>query len=340
MLEQLQSAAAHIREMNEKTRGTAKNLRNSSMIFPQAMERDLIKKVEKKEINKRIAAVDGGLLFQEMHGVDLVVGKAAAAEFVYKEGKLSEYRHYPDPFPKPSYAIETGLDEMESNSFRSLFRLSLEIDCAVGTAEELKPDVIFLDGSIVPLPSDKPQEGSSVYSKYLEVLEKYKKLYKKCEEENIILAGIIKDSRGRRFLDSIKSAVPVKSSDTVFLNHLLEKGERTFAVKYTENSSRHPVMRDLKEWGDKIAVLYIKSVEEDKPLRVEFLSSNVQYDEMASLVYTLSSINKTYGYPAVLIEADLRAMMDPKEMERMQKTLQMLYSSDFRPLRRNNRPFR
>lgn len=340
MLEQLKNAAEHISEINSKTREEALKVRKSEIIVNEALEKNIVNKVEGKKIEGKIAAVDGGLLAQEMHGVDLIIARGAAAIFNYENSKLKNSEYYPDPFPKPEYTVEIGLDEHEINAFRSLYRLGVELNTAINTIEQFNPDVLMLDGALVPLTSDRPQEGSEVFAKYREVILKYKKLYALCEEKNCLLLGIIKDSRGRRFMDSIRGLTPMRSADTVFLNHLLKEKERSFVLRMSNEPKKHLILRDLDEWSGKLNLFYLKSVEGDRPMRIEFLNNTANFDEIASLVYSLSAINQSYAYPAVLIEADLRAMLDPKEMERMQKTLQMLSSNDILPLRRNSRPFR
>ncbi|VVB98593.1 Uncharacterised protein [uncultured archaeon] len=149
---------------------------------------------------------------------------------------------------------------------------------------------------------------------------------------------MIKDSRSKRFVDIAKAAIDLHSSDTVFLNHLLKEGERTFAFRYTSDVKRHPITRDFGTEAEAVNAMYLKPVEGDRPLRVEFIGSD--FSGIASLVYTLSKINRTYAYPSVLIEADLRAALDPLELERAQKSLAMQTGMGMMPLRRNSRPFR
>lgn len=340
MLEELRSAAKHIFEITSKTREEALKIRNSNILIKEALEKEIFKKVEKKEITGLVCAVDGGLLAQEMHGVDLIIGRGASVIFEYGNSKLKRTDYYPNAFPKPEYSVQLGLDEQEINAFRNLFRLQIELDCAINTLKKFDPKILMMDGSLVPLTQDRPQEGSIIFDEYKKTISKYKELYSICEEKNCLLLGIIKDSRGRRFMDCIRGLTSIKSADTVFLNNLLNEKERSFVLKITKDPKKHMIMRDLDEWAEKIKLFYLKSVKNDRPMRVEFLSSTHTFDEVASVVYSLSAINESYAYPAILIEADLRAMLDLKEMERMQKTLQMFSSKEILPLRRNNRPFR
>jgi len=340
MLEQLKNAAIHIAEISARTREEAEKLRKSEILLKDWLEKNLINPVEECKIEGKVCAVDGGLLFQEMHGVDLIIGRAAGVVFEYSDSKLIKSEYYPRAFPTPEYKVEIGLDEQEANAFKSLFRLNLEIGTAIKCLEKYSPKILMLDGSVVPLSQDKPQKESSLYPEYIKLIGLYKELYSLSEKKNCLLLGVIKDSRGRRFMEELKSVIEHKSADTVFLNYLLREKERTTTIKYSTDSKKHIILNDLEEWGEKINLFYLKSVKNDRPMRVEFLSTTHSYKEIASLVYSLSKINDSYAYPAILIEADLRAMIDEKEMERMQKTLQMLSFDGVQPLRRNSRPFR
>ena len=61
-------------------------------------------------------------------------------------------------------------------------------------------------------------------------------------------------------------------------------------------------------------------------------------DAAASLLFSLSAISENFAYPAVLIEADMCAALDPREIEPLENSLHSL--AGIRPLRRNQRPFR
>ena len=78
----------------------------------------------------------------------------------------------------------------------------------------------------------------------------------------------------------------------------------------------------------------------DRPLRVEFLEGEKKYGEIIGVIASLSKINRNYAYPAVLIDADLRAAMDPLELERAKRSLSLFAGPELLQLRRNSRPFR
>jgi len=219
--------------------------------------------------------------------------------------------------------------------YRSLFRLKYEISLAIESLEKFSPKILMLDGSILPLPGDRPQDGNAVSPLYNEIIELYKKLYSLSIKKNCLLLGVIKDSRGKRFIETIESNI--KTSDTFFLDYLLNEKERTSVMNYSDK--KQAILKDLGEFSDKLKLFYIKSVQGDRPMRIEFLDNGTAPDTIASLVYSLSALNSNYAYPSILIEADLCAALDQRQIEQAQRSLSLL-SDSIKPLRRNNRPFR
>jgi uncharacterized protein (UPF0335 family)/disulfide oxidoreductase YuzD len=350
MGEGLEQIILSIAKLEEERKELAEKLRGSSIeIFPDALERGLIHKIDKKEINAKIAAVDGGLLAQEFHGFDLVLSRAVAVIFEYENSSKKKHFYHPRAFPEPDVDALTALDTHEFTWHKGLFRLKKEIRTAIETIEKFKPDYLFIDGSIVPQISDKPSEDSLVRPLYNEVVSYYGELYEKSEKNDCQLVGIIKDSRGKRFIEIIEKSssklnteILKKSNDSSFLHFLLNEGERTFTLNYASSAREHQVLKDLKDWGARVKILYMKPVSEDRPLRVEFLDVKKEVDEVASLVYSISKINKKYAYPAILIEADMRAAMDRLEIDRAYGNLLLKAGmrSSILKLRRDMRPFR
>lgn len=339
----------HIKELDDKRERLAKRLREEGReVYPEALERKLIHPVEPIELNCRIAAVDGGLGAQEFHGFDLVLTRAVSVIFDYEKSKRVSHAYYPSRIPEPEPDALTALDSHEFTWHKSLVRLKKEIETAVETISRFKPDYLLLDGSIVPQISDKPSEDSPVRPIYNFLLEEYKKLYSLCKERGCQLVGVIKDSRGKRFIEIIEKSlgdeadVLKTSNDTSFLHFLLNEGERVFEFHYSSAEREHQVLKDLGGWGANIRAFYLKPVKNDRPLRVEFLKADWDASRIASLIYSLSRINQRYAYPAVLIEADMRAALGRDDVERVCRNLllQAGRQVSFLPLRSNSRPFR
>ncbi|MFH0971728.1 MAG: DNA double-strand break repair nuclease NurA [Candidatus Micrarchaeota archaeon] len=351
----IREAILQIKNSESKQLEISKRLRqeNPEIHFKESLENTLVKKVEDAEVNGKIAAVDGGLLAEELHSIDLVLTRAAGVVFEYEDSKLKKHHYFPSTFPDYEISTPTALDAHEAIWFRNIARLEKEIETAVAVIEKYEPQALFLDGSIVPQVSDKPAKESEVYLHYENLIRKYLQLFVVAEHKNCFLAGIIKDSRGKQFLNLIdkhlnlnaaESAVLKKTNDSSFLFNFLAEKERTFVFKYA-SITEHPILRDFKEHAERISSFYLKAVKYDRPLRIDFLlpkNDGKDIEKMCSIIYSLSKHNSQYAYPAVLIEADLRAALDPKELEIVYDRIFSsagLSSSIFK-LRRNTRPFR
>lgn len=350
MFEEIEEIAKNVEQLEKSRHELASRLRFNSgkILFSEAFEKEMIMPVKSECVDCTVAAVDGGLNGEEFHGFDLLIGRSVGAVFEYKNSKVCRHFYHPRKIPQMKYDIKNGLDSRDINWHKSLFRLRGEIECAIEIMEKYKPKYLMLDGSIAPLVSDKPADDSQVRALYDEVAQKYQQLYQSAQKNNVTLLGVIKDSRGRRFNEILEKHADVvgndlrNASDTNFLFFLLQKGERTFVFRYSNEPSRHQVLKDLGQWADKILTFYLKAVELDRPIRVEFLSGGRGFDEIASLVYSLSQLNRKYAYPAILIEADLCAAMDGRYMEGVRNSLalRLSRSSSALRLRRNSRPFR
>lgn len=345
MEEQIEEIARQIETISSQRQQLAKLLRGEQCCLEQMLEQQLYYKVEPANVEGKVAAVDCGIVGEEFHGFDFLVSRTVGVVFEYRQSKPAKHWYFPSASPPLKYDIRGGLENYEIAWHKGLFRLKNEILCAVDLIAKHKPDYLFLDGSIAPLISDKPSEDSQMQPLYQEVIGLYKLLYKSCAESNCTLCGIIKDSRSKRFVEIISKHPKVEgklnsTADSNFLFFLLEQKERTCAFEYS--SCKHHVLKDLGEWADKIISFYIKPVENDRPLRVEFLANSRPFSEIASFVQTLSCLHQSYAYPAILIEADLRAALSYEEVERAYGALfsRLKGTPELWKLRRNMRPFR
>ena len=107
------------------------------------------------------------------------------------------------------------------------------------------------------------------------------------------------------------------------MNYVLNKGEATKIIDISEN----------------LKCVYLKTVEYDRPIRIEFLNED-DAKKIVNILYTISSQSKTYGLPNVLIEADQRAKLSELDIEYYMNLIaskagmhRLLF------LRRENRPF-
>ncbi len=361
MLDQpLQKVASELRQLGQTRARAAQFLKqNASKISLSAfdfLEHTLTMPVTASGgPDAKIVAIDGGILGEELHSLDLFVARSCGVLFEYKGGAIVSHAYHPEKFPELEYHALHSLETHEFNWHKNLIRLNSELQCAIDSFKRFSPDALFLDGSIVPQVGDKPSRDSAAYAEYEKALEKMRALYSIVDSSGAALLGIIKDSRGKHFIELLQKSVPElsefshalgKTNDTTFLHSLLAPGERTPAFKYSSEQGEKLVLRDLGDWSKKIASFYIKPVEFDRPLRVDFLlpksGEAAKIGNYASLVQSLSMENKFYAYPAILIEADLRAALGGKEIEIAYRALsdELGMQPELFKLRRNSRPFR
>lgn len=320
-------------------------------------ERNFISQIKAAELNCKIAGCDSGFVSKSMHSVDMLLIRAVGVVFEYGKNKLLNSHYFPGFFQLPEPHLSNGaLDHDELNCSKSLIRLKNELKAAAALIEKYGPKYCFLDGSIIPQYLDKPRADSNVNKLYHELLEQFQGLYALAEKNDCTLLGCVEDSRGSRFRTIVQKEILTKKKliqpeqlenlfDSSILDHLLEKGQRSFAFPYSEKTSEHPILNEFgKEWQNSVYAMYLKPTEFDRPLRVEFLfkgkNLEKEADEIASVVYALSSSHREYAYPTILIEADLRARLQPNEVETVfNKIVDKLSKSVKIRLRREGRPF-
>ncbi|MFP4045535.1 MAG: DNA double-strand break repair nuclease NurA [Candidatus Aenigmatarchaeota archaeon] len=302
--------------------------------------------------NRKIGAVDGGLVKKEYHAVDLVLTKAAAAIFEY-HGELENVYYLPDPIPTPKLSVFTRpYSQRDFSLAANLERMDIEAELMLKTRRQ-DLDLLMLDGSIVPHPSSRPDKDSLAHEKYKEVVRKYEKLLTSSAAH---VVGVSEDSRSTRLSEILSDKILSKVSsprsdelekilettrDTNLLFHVLKQGERSFCFPYNKDSKKSNVKKELIE---NVYSFYLKTTEYDRPIRVDFYAEEKpikKADEIASLLLPVSSQNEEYGIPVMLIEADSRAKLREEELGFIYSTLQDKVGSvpSLYKLRRNKRPF-
>jgi hypothetical protein len=350
--------AEQIREMERQRIKIAEVLRrlNEKVEFCDFGERIIVKS-EKHPLDEiRIAGVDGGLGKDSFHGVDLILLKAIGVLFEFKDGKLKGVDYYPESLPSPiPNVILDPFSELELEFSSNMQRQMLEVETAIETIKKFKPDLILLDGSIIPHYVQKPESSSLLFQIYQQMIESYKELFRNVRENKTILAGVIEDSRGARLCEilnqklvmvpEIKEAKVLleKTKDTNLLAYALNYGERTFAFSYSSKPDEHPILREFGEISKQFYSFYLKAAEFDRPIRVDFLAnSNTKEtaDKISSILLATCN-SQTYAFPSVLIEADLRARLTEREMEEFSLELKNRLGNvaGLLELRRRGRPF-
>jgi len=347
---EIQRIAERVSDMEDKRKRLANFLKE---INPRVRLKENAKEDRLQDL--KILAVDGGISKRPVHGFDLVLARAVGVIFHYRNGAVRSVRHFPSRLPRPRpFALE-ALSELDYNYSTSIIRQTLEVERARECLKE-SPDIVLMDGSIVPHYADRPSKSSKTYSDYRKLLESWQGLYSECLERNIILAGVIEDSRGTMFCELVKgdilscikhNLVPElekildRTRDSNLLFWVLDKGERTMVYPYSPTPGEHPVLRELpKGISQQMFSFYLKTAEWDRPVRVDFLGKE-NLDRLAGVLLAVSGQHSGYGIPVPLIEADTSAKMSEEEMDTFHS--QIMGKAGGLPsilrLRRDSRPF-
>jgi len=333
---------------------------NSLKIGPNEEISDcsVINKVPENPFEKiSVLGIDGGIVKRSFHGLDLMLTRAVGVNFVYNSKKLENVKYFPssNPLPDPRVFLETFSD-IELNSCYNFERQIMEIDTCIKSIKEFKPDIVFLDGSVIPHYVSKP-DNVVLKNTYSSLIEKYKELFEISKKNKIILAGVVEDSRGIKFCDVLsRRLVPQikdvsrelkmtleKTKDSNLLFYVLKKGERTCVFNYSKNPNAHPILNEFENYRNSFFSFYIKTVEFDRPIRIDFINFGNEIetaDKISSLLMHMSG-HSGYGIPSVIIEADQRAKLSEKDIEMFYSDLISSIgniSSLFR-MRREMRPF-
>lgn len=333
LIELTDEFAKRIVEIEKKRKKIADIMRqineNRLVVDEEILEEKIIFPVEKANLrNIKIAGVDGGLVKHSLHGIDILLLRAIGVLFFYKDNKLEKVDYHPNTLPglEPRIFFDPLSDiEFEMNS--NMERQMIEITIAKESIEKFKPDVLLLDGSIVPHYTDRPGKNSILFPIFQRMVECYIKLFEAAKENNTILAGVIEDSRGTRFCEILNekffSKIPTdakfllnKTKDTNLLTYALNLQERTFVFKYSLEPHKHPILREFGPVGEQIFTFYLKTAEFDRPIRVDFLGNRgIGIVNKLSSILLVTSGHASYGIPSVLIEADQRAKLGEKDLE-------------------------
>lgn len=330
-------------------------------------EKRLVTQVKSNPLDKdSIAGVDGGVLARPLHGLDLILVRAIATLFRYKNGLLEQAEYHPSGIPWPELiSVHESLDSREFELLVNMYRQLTELKRAVEATKKWDIETLLLDGSIVPQYTNHTSK-SITQEVYRELTDTFTDIYQTCIENEILLLGVVKDSRSARTIeifqnrilpmikgkiklsgeelisiDSNKSVLP-NSRDTVFLDYLLDPGERSFVFKYAESPAN--LLKNIGKWREKINAFYVKTAPYDRPLRIEFISSSEKVsqtaDRAASLIHTLSAHHDACALPSVLIEADACARLANEEISMIRDSINdRLEPSTLLDLRRERGPF-
>ncbi len=348
-IDEVKTLAEKISLAEEKRKKLANFLREANS------EIKIIYPVKQDPLNDiKVVGIDGGISKKSLHGFDFMLIRTAGTLFRYKEGKFIEVEYFPSRLPNPKPFIMEALSDLDWAHSTSIERQNMEVETAIKCMEKFNPDIILMDGSIVPYYSERPAKKSTIYKRYLSMIENYKKLYSKAIETNTILAGVIEDSRGSMFCDIVKNilsninhpAVPElakildRTRDTNLLYWALRKGERSEIFRYAETPSEHPILKEIPEFAEKIYTFYLKTAKFDRPVRVDVLGKD-SIEKLASVILSISGQHSGYGIPVPLIEADNIVKLSDKDVDFFYSQVMSHVGNlpGIMKLRREQRPF-
>ena len=145
LVPRIMEIAGRIKETEGKRRQLARFLREISV------ELDLVKEVKPRFMDGvKVIGVDGGIVKKSLHGFDCVLARAAAACFHYSKDRTEKVHYYPSRIPVPQADIIEALSDIEWSYFTSIMRLRLECETATEVLDKVRPDLLLMDGSIVP----------------------------------------------------------------------------------------------------------------------------------------------------------------------------------------------
>ncbi len=297
---------------------------------------ELSRQITQSNVTGTFAAVDSGFSTKQFLSLDVVLVRSVAAIFTYNDAKLVASTYFPNRVPGISLHCGSFSDQTESTYFKSLSRLTAEITCAIQTVKIHSPQMLMLDGSILPLPSDQPQSTSTLFPMYQELVDNYRELFELCGSQNCQLVGIVKDSRSQRLCNLLEQRLkmPIPNGTDEFLcDLLLTAGQRSITFAHSDQPNG---------FSKNINCFYIKTGN-GLPFRVEFIANNSASvggleQEADAIAGQLMPISNTFSYPAILIETDMRACLTPNEINHVFNSIENR-SKEF-VLRSNSRPFR
>ena len=125
MPDRLSEIAAQIASTERAREDLARRLRFNSgkMEYSETLERELVNKVAQVKVDGTIAAVDGGIAGEELHGFNFLLMRAVGAIFTYQGSRAVSHAYFPSSLPPMQYDVRSGLDSHDVMLHSSLFRL-------------------------------------------------------------------------------------------------------------------------------------------------------------------------------------------------------------------------
>nr|WP_272879016.1 DNA double-strand break repair nuclease NurA [Clostridium sp. Cult2] len=200
------------------------------------------------------------------HFVEIYQGLAKST--IHKDKPI-----YKTDFYTPLYSEGEETNPLENplekdQSIRSEKLSTIEVEVALEGVRKFKPYAVIMDGSLIRY--------------YIESFNRWMELRKECEENDIILIGVIKDIKTSIIGDLLMKdkSLSIKESfhDRELLYGLLEYGEMV------------PIQAEVtKKAQEGFSSLFMRSSEAPNVIGMDILDNQRNYlEEMAKLVFTLT----------------------------------------------------
>jgi hypothetical protein len=281
--------------------------------------------------------VDGGEGIIELLGASIYFIKASA---LFLENK---------PGSGESFIRDLDIDLIDYDDYTKervdLLRDCMEFDVALECVEKLRPDYLFLDGSLHVKARKKPINCAedSLYRK------KLARLLRACKKNQVNLVGVSEDSRSKLLAGHLSGKYNIKfpkfMTDSSILR--LVAGNKPFkTIEFTPQSKFEAEAFAGEDLAARFPTLYLQVNEFANPLRVDAADWNKSMDETVSIILELSKGSRYYGYPIPLYLAHMDARINPKHAEwtanqisaHIRKKDSNLHDSVLRKNRRGLRP--
>ncbi|MEM2142170.1 MAG: DNA double-strand break repair nuclease NurA [Candidatus Thorarchaeota archaeon] len=341
-LEHIEGSRARFGQVLRKIK-TQIDLGHYRSIASSTIEHALVSRVDPTSLaGLRIVGIDGGLARRSFRAMDLIITRGIAVIFRFGPPEGPDVEFYPGPFPPPQVTpLMLTLSSTELDQMATLERIATELRVALSVLDQFEVDVILMDGGLFFHPRDRPPPSSPVYEKFQEVMALYRQLYLATRRKQVVLVGIVKDSRSTRIVNMLGEILPhVLRDPSVFkmmegidyrrllkisrdcdlLDTFLDETERTFIFNYS-SELMHATgggQDDLQQWASDIWISYLRTARNDLPIRAEVLVDGDpvgQMERALRVVLPLARRHPEYGLPAPVLEADARARISSHEAQ-------------------------
>ncbi|MHA1340881.1 MAG: DNA double-strand break repair nuclease NurA [Promethearchaeota archaeon] len=348
--------------------------KNKLDVFNSPVENEILEPFITYEIEDtilsdfNICAIDGSFIHESFFNLDISLFRAIAVIYSFDSKGKTKISYFPDINGIDNYKLSKFLKNFSDekvNTHISLDRTLMEIKLAnkILTESNININIIILDGSILTEPLNLIfSQDEDLLELYFKVIKEYRKLYTLCDQKEVFLVGVIKDSRSSTFRKLLARRLPkllklyselssIYSinyrtllsyfSDIDFFNRILEQGERScvFSINSAGSSWLPRQLELLKHELEDEGIFinnfeffasYIKPVQYDHPMRVEFCLNQRLVTKnkihryitiISAILYKISRVTPDFALPIPQIEAHLRCKLDNNDKKRILNVL-------------------